>query len=259
MCFAKSFATIGLLGLLVGSAPAADLSKIPRTIAKEPVYKSKPKYCLVVFGPEVKKRMWIVLDGDVLYVDKNGNGDLTEKGKSLSFTNQPLNVPDPTYPLEELHNFSVGDLTDGGVTYANVEISHTILKKNFEAKGEFGKDMARLLKKDPELTRLGVHASRNGKVRFQALGYAADGPKEAPILYIDGPLTMKPHNVSGLVRGSTPFEFYAVVGTQGLGEDSFAILDYTEIPESAKPLVEIEFPGKGESKRADTKVSLGRC
>jgi hypothetical protein len=97
MRFAKSFATIGLLGLLVGSAPAADLSKIPRTIAKEPVYKSKPKYCLVVFGPEAKKRMWNVLDGDVLYVDKNGNGDLTEKGKSLSFTNQPLNVSDPTY------------------------------------------------------------------------------------------------------------------------------------------------------------------
>ena len=42
--------------LLVASAPAvnawgADLTKIDRTIAKEPAYKSKPKYCLLVFGP----------------------------------------------------------------------------------------------------------------------------------------------------------------------------------------------------------------
>ena len=56
---------------------ATDLSKIDRTIGKEPAYQSKPKYCLVVFGPEAKTRVWLVLDGDVLYVDRNGDGDLT--------------------------------------------------------------------------------------------------------------------------------------------------------------------------------------
>src|ERR1700724_3146257 len=65
------------------SAWAADLTKIDRTIAKEPAYKSKPKYCLLVFGPEAKSRVWLVLDGDVLYVDRNGNGDLTEKGERV--------------------------------------------------------------------------------------------------------------------------------------------------------------------------------
>src|SRR5262245_16708877 len=60
-------------------AEATDLTKIDRTIAKEPTYKTKPKYGLLVFGPEAKAHVWLVLDGDVLYVDKNGNGDLTEK------------------------------------------------------------------------------------------------------------------------------------------------------------------------------------
>src|SRR5262245_16890818 len=38
----------------------ADLTKINRTIGKEPPYESKPKYCLVVFGPEAKTRVWLV-------------------------------------------------------------------------------------------------------------------------------------------------------------------------------------------------------
>src|SRR5438046_8811381 len=64
---------------------AADLSKIDRKIGNEPVYESqsKPKYCLVVFGPEAKTRVWLVLDGDVLYVDRNGDCDLTGKDERI--------------------------------------------------------------------------------------------------------------------------------------------------------------------------------
>src|SRR6266702_3291632 len=59
--------------LLAGApSPAVDYTKIDRTIAKEPRYQSKtPKYCLLVFGPEAKTRVWLVLDRDVLYVDRN--------------------------------------------------------------------------------------------------------------------------------------------------------------------------------------------
>jgi hypothetical protein len=244
---------------LAGSSTAVDLSKVSRTIAKEPTYKTKPKYCLVVFGPEATNRIWLVLDGDVLYVDKDGNGDLTVKGKSLPYAKHSLDISDPAYPLQEYRVFSVGEVASGGLTYTGVEVGHTILKKSFEAKTEFGKDMARLLKKDPGLTRLGVQAVRNGKVRIQALAYAADSPKEAPIIHIDGPLTMRPYNVSGLVRGNKPFEFQAVVGTQGAGEDTFAMLDYTEIPESAKPVLEIEFPGRAKATKLKARISLGRC
>jgi hypothetical protein len=258
MGLTKHLATVTLLGLLAGGqTTAADLTKIPRTITTEPAYKTKPKYCLVVFGAGAKSRLWLVLDGDVLYVDKNGNGDLTETGKSLRYTKEKLNVSDPAYPLREYRKFSLGDVVDGGRTYTRVEVGHTILKDKFEVKTEFGKEMARLRQKDTGLTRLGIHAIRNGKVRIQALAYAADSPEQAPIVHIDGPLTLKPYDVSGLIRGTKPFEFYAVVGTQGLGEDTFAILDYTEIPESAKPVVEIDFAGKVE-KRSE-RASLGRC
>jgi hypothetical protein len=74
-----------LLALAVSAPPlpAADLTTINRTIKKQPAYKTKPSYCLLVFGPEAKTRAWVVLDGDLLYIDLNGNGDLTEEGKRV--------------------------------------------------------------------------------------------------------------------------------------------------------------------------------
>jgi len=76
-------AAMTFLALGTNPSPAVDLTMIDRSIAKEPAYKSKPKYCLLVFGQEAKHRVWVVLDGDVVYIDRNGNGDLTEEGERL--------------------------------------------------------------------------------------------------------------------------------------------------------------------------------
>jgi hypothetical protein len=74
---------LSLALLAVTSAPAAatDLPKIDRTIAKEPVYEGKPTYCLLVFGPKAKTRVWLVKDDNHLYIDRNGNGYLTDPGE----------------------------------------------------------------------------------------------------------------------------------------------------------------------------------
>jgi hypothetical protein len=75
----RRWAVVAVLVLLPLPAQAADLSKVDRTVGKEPAYKAKPKYCLVVFGPEARDRVWLVVDGDVLYVDRSGDGDLTAR------------------------------------------------------------------------------------------------------------------------------------------------------------------------------------
>jgi hypothetical protein len=63
-----ALASVGLLVGAVVPAHAPDLSRIDCTIKKEPAYQGKPKYCLLVLGPEARARVWLVLD-DVLYVD----------------------------------------------------------------------------------------------------------------------------------------------------------------------------------------------
>jgi hypothetical protein len=66
-----------------------DYAKVNRSIAREPKYVAEPRYALFVLDPMGAFRVWAVLDKskadlpyyDVLYFDKNGNGDLTEPGK----------------------------------------------------------------------------------------------------------------------------------------------------------------------------------
>src|SRR5262249_26166374 len=84
---ARTLTAAVLLAGAVAAAPAARadaLKDLERTIKKEPAYKSKnPKYGLLVFGPGSRDRVWLGHDGGTLYVDRNGNGDLTEPDKKV--------------------------------------------------------------------------------------------------------------------------------------------------------------------------------
>lgn len=63
-------------------ADEVDLSKVDRSIRREPVWTSgKRQYCLFVISAE--RRVWFVVDGDDLYMDINENGDLTDPGEKL--------------------------------------------------------------------------------------------------------------------------------------------------------------------------------
>jgi hypothetical protein len=93
-------------------ASAADLARIDRGIGKEPKYRSRPLYCLLAFGPEAKHKAWLVLDGNVLYVDRNGSGDLTRPECRVAKTADPY--------CERL--FEAGDLTVGDRAYTGLQV-----------------------------------------------------------------------------------------------------------------------------------------
>ena len=62
--------------------------------AKEPKYvAASQEYCLLAFGPKAETRVWLVRDGDVLYVDRNGNRDLTEPGEAVRKTGEQYRFP----------------------------------------------------------------------------------------------------------------------------------------------------------------------
>src|SRR5262245_1677284 len=81
---------LAALGLM---APAIDYAKIDRKIGKEPAYRTgRPLYALLLFGREAKLRAWAVLDGKVLYLDRNGDGDLTGKDERFATLEDCKNV-----------------------------------------------------------------------------------------------------------------------------------------------------------------------
>jgi hypothetical protein len=215
-------ALLALALVTVGAAPAwaVDLTRIDRTIAKEPAYGAKPKYCLLVFGPEAKTQVWLVLDGDVLYVDRNGNGDLTEEGERL------IAVQDQgQFSQEGWRIWQVGDLhTSGGkVSYTKFMVCDTTKAggpdppvPGFAVTGNvpFGK------------TRVRQTAGSLIHYRGNPLQFAGR-PEDAPILHFDGPLavivTRSPQH---LVHGAPNDDFEACVGTAGGGKDSAAVIDF---------------------------------
>jgi hypothetical protein len=66
-----------------------DFATVERKIAKPPSVTAAARYGLFLFGRDGETRVWAILDRsdpkrevyDVLYLDKNGNGDLTEAGE----------------------------------------------------------------------------------------------------------------------------------------------------------------------------------
>src|SRR5262249_10595622 len=106
-----------VLGLAASGFPATGDPPKDRTIAKAPPYKTKePRYCQLVFGPQANHSAWLVIDGEDLYVDRNGNGDLTEDGERVA-----------RKPAFQGGGFEVPDLRvgDGKAAYANLIVYWT--------------------------------------------------------------------------------------------------------------------------------------
>ena len=208
---------------------SADLGKIERTIAKEPAYQGKPKYCLLVFGAEAKFRAWLVVDDKTAYVDRKGNGDLTEKGNKVSWFNG---------------SFTVNELTfaDGKVEYKNLSISKWTARNK-----EQGWRIAVAGKQG----QFQAHRDAAGPLVF------ADRPQDAPVIHFDGPLSMGLENYcnakpQALVRGDKPGYLMASIGTPGLGKGTFAYLVPPKNAKALKPLAELEFPHRDPKEKAIT-------
>ena len=245
---------LGALLLWPALAHAADLSKLDRAIKKEPAYQGKPKYCLLVLGPKAETRVWLVLDGKALYVDRNGNGDLTEQGEQVR--------AEKAGPADVLQ-FRAGEVTEAGG-----KVRHTDLTVYQYLAPQFG----HLVNTVGLRVRGGLGQTTNGESGFAF----ADTPGDAPVIHLNGPLTLRVHSAVVEHRGvsrlrEAPFQLHAgervtqlhvQVGTPGLGQGTFAALAVEQgFPADLHPYAEIIAPSKADRGRTKTvKFELkGRC
>jgi hypothetical protein len=209
-----------LAWLALGSAQAiaADLHRIDRVIAREPAYQSAtPLYCLVVFGPDARTRVWLVRDGDRLYADLNATGDLTEKGKCLPVKRNG----------EGFESVLTPPLLAGEGVPPNTRLKVKFFERQVELLG---------------LTDQLHYVSSDG----QGLFHFADRAASAPIVYFGGPWTLSPNDQYTFQRGPRGTKLSVKVGSPGLGPGTFAAVYHGEvfgrIPRSLVPEADIAFP-----------------
>ena len=243
--------TLLLLFLCILFTPqlhGADLTKIARSIRKEPAYQSKtPRYCLLVFGPEAQTHVWLVLDGKTLYVDRNGNGDLTEDGEKFAAKKGV------DYLEEDI--FDVDAIRDGARTHKNLTL---IVRKVAYLAGNYP-EMKEKITQLPGGRGCHLHADielpgwkgkgEGGRIRqlvafLDPRGFLvfADKPQDAPIIHFGGPWQIQCRRSDHLMVGQEA-ELTLSIATPGLGAGTTAYLYYDgTIPEKIHPHIEITYP-----------------
>ncbi len=239
--------------LIAARTSAIDLENIPRQIDKLPELKSdQPLYCLLVFGPEAKTRVWLVRDGDVLYVDRNGNGDLTDEGERIAMRDEASDSRGGS------PSFLAGDIPDGQLLHKALRV-HWINVDHLLGKYA---DVTERLEQDPNFRAVSIACDVelpgyrgqgiDGRVvQHLSIGDVyglldfAQSPAEAPILHFGGPWTLLPTG-KGKLRLGRNNEISLEMGTPGIGPGSTISTAYAGvIPAEVRPRVEFQFPKAG--------------
>ncbi|MGL4555144.1 MAG: hypothetical protein ACRC33_28595 [Gemmataceae bacterium] len=246
---------IALLIAASGHACAADLSRIDRTLKKEPKYAGKPGYCLLAFGPDARHRVWLVLDGDSLHVDRDGDGDLTAPGEKVAATKEDGG--------DKGHSFEVGDLRVGGKTHKALTVAAVPVGSFADNKNMMTlPSVAAAVTKTPGAMTGSIAidvegeslkgGGLGGRVSYMVGPFGLDGvlrfgttPADAPVIHLDGPLEITFYAVKPTWRGGASQDTILCVGTPGAGPGTFAMLKYEgTVPEGKHPTVEAVFQPK---------------
>jgi hypothetical protein len=250
MMLARLLSIPMLMALSSAATAAVDLTNIERRIAREPAYRSKPKYCLLVLGPEAKTPIWLVQDGDTLYVDRNGNGDLTEAGEKVA--------AEKSEEAEEgVYTFKAGDLRDGERLHKELQvyvskIDHlaeqeervkALLAKNPRARGylilvEVETPGHRGTAPGGRIQQRSFYVDVNGVFQF------SDKPQDAPVLHFGGPWQVTLFGRQQLKIGRET-DMVLGVGSPGVGPGSTTWIDYENaIATDVFPALDVVYPPK---------------
>jgi hypothetical protein len=245
-------ASVGLVLALLfcgaTAAPAVELSKIDRTIKKEPAYKHHPKYCLLVFGPEARTKVWLVQDGSILYVDRHADGDLTAPDDKVA--------ADKSDGADEgEYSFQAGEIRDGtrlhkalSVSVAKLDsiASQDTLAKAFLKRHPKARGYSVIVEMDlPGWKGTGI----GGRVQQQAFYVDANGvlqlagrPHDAPVIHFGGPWQVTLFGAQSLTVGRAT-DVVLGVGTPGVGAGTTAWVEYEGImPTNAYPTLNVTYP-----------------
>lgn len=203
-----------------------DFARIERRIDKLPELGADALYGLYLFGYQGQTRVWAVLDKsdrkgvayDVLYLDKNANGDLTEPGERFAGKPQKL-----AGKFEGSREFAIGDYAPPGA-----DATHKDWKLTWT------RDLGvrfRMLWRGEKVTFGGYGPTHETYAPF------ADSIAKAPVFVPgwDRPFQFERWGSEPLKRGES-HDFEVFVGNQGDRTGAFSAVDDAFVPVADSPV-----------------------
>lgn len=229
---------------------AAGLAKINRSLRREPKYKTEPYYALVIIGSKAERRVWLVVDGETLYVDRNGNGDLTEANERVALSVKKTKGGWMTPMYKGINSFDIGEVSN-----LPLRLDFYVRDKDFVPTYDYEKKQVKdYQEKGWEFAALGrkkrgwdFDTFLHGRNWIEMPVIFCRQPKDAQICHLAGPLTFALRwKGDTLVCGSEENDFRVVIGTLGLparssDQEVFAKLATTEVPAKVHPVADFEF------------------
>ena len=253
-----------LLALIAVHAEDINWHAQPRPLVKEPVYQGKAHYAQLAFGAKAEHRHWLVLDGQTLYFDRNGNGDLTEAGERLT--------PVADSSDDTTQHYKLGALIVGGLTHVKLAAIVKPVKVARERSdappvGSLAHDAA-TLEVWGEFETPGFRGRcDHGRVPRHAGPYDQHGyllwkpiPAEASIIHFGPQWTLQLQGEPKVLLG---IEDHLIVnlGSRGHGTGTFAKLGYEKVlPEGVHPRLKLMYQSRQGGGLQEHTISLmERC
>ncbi len=226
---ASAFAAVPLL--------AVDYDQVDRSIAREPNYQSdKPGYALFLFGQNAERRAWLVTDGEVVYLDRNGDGDLSAADERFAKS-------------EDCKDIEIDD-HDGNTKYVITQ-----LRIHRDETGKYPPSV---------MAYVTIHGATEYKQYCDAqIGANA---KDAAIAHFGGPLAIGPRTIDWkipptmkLTSGDKPADLYVMIGTMSDRHHCWVVVVSHEgqtqcsFPDGVRPLVTVEYSPKDPGGAAITR------
>ena len=232
---------------------AADLqqqfSKIDRQIGKQPKYVAeRPLYGLVVFGPKMKSRIWMVLDKsipsqtqyDIVYADLNGNNDLTDEGEQIK--TEVGKDGDSRFKMPNFTDPSTGAThTEFSLRCAAGDDAYQMVSVQWRGQQKFG----------------GGYTDNPEKETYSQF---ASSPENAPILWLngDGPFTFQRWYTESLQIGQAS-DVKLFIGVPGVGQSTFCAFQVHALPEGEGIHGILHYTATNGEKRQSAFSLLNKC
>lgn len=219
-----------------------DLRARANEIVKEPDYGGVPYYALLAFGEEAETQTWLVVDGKTVYLDRNGNGDLTEQDERIRLDEEA--TANNVSGSSEYTGFNVFDL--GNIAGHDFVFEVWVINEDFRPEPNEKESTTRYRQERLENGWMNASLYRTSEGGAQIPVLLCPKPQHAQISHIAGPLTFDlKWRDQKLDRDASPI-FDIHIGTPGVAilngrSPVFSNLSTEQVPEHIIPTAVFTF------------------